>query len=370
MRLTPVHDLVRSLRLATVLAAVWTSACDAAVEDDTDTTPKPSALEVIGYFADNYGDHVRITATKWGAATIVRHDNGANEAITQNPPDDPWNPDKFNKVVWTEPAQGSFWVCFVDFGLATADEAAATAKTADAAQPAQGGCGGFPWTRYFEPLELEGRWATNYGMTDDVSSIGWNSQAIISFSNAGNWAVTQNPADDPWGPSKFSKVVWTELVDDSFYYCIVDYGRDTAEEAEGSSNTADATSPETGGCASFPWTRSVPAIELHGAWSGEYGDETIDSFTWATSFSATTVVSYDNDDNYAITQNPEDDQWNPSKFNRVVWTEPVDGSFWYCIVDFGLDSAEQALASTTTADASDPVQGGCGGFPWTALSAD
>jgi hypothetical protein len=310
-----------------------------------------------------------VTGTQWGEVSVVRYDNATNTAITHNPPDAAWNPNTYGKVVWTEPSGGTFYVCTVDFGLTTAVEAELSAKVADSTHPESSGCGGFPWTRYFTPFELEGRWATDYGMTDEVSSLAWNAQAIVSFDNAANVAITQNPADDPWGPSKFSKVVWTEPTDGAFYYCIVDFGLATAAEAEASTKNADDTSPQTSGCGSFPWTRNVPALELHGAWSSAYGDEDIDSFTWASSYLSASVVSYDNARNVAVTQNAADDAYFPSKFNRVVWTEPKDGSFFYCVADYGLDSAALALGSSAEADAGDPAVGGCGGFPWTQLSA-
>ena len=57
-------------------------------------------------------------------------------------------------------------------------------------------------------------------------------------------------------------------------------------------------------------------------------------------------------------------------FNRIVWTEPDGGSFYYCTVAFGLPTLEDALNSTETADASDPeTMGSCGAFSWTKLSA-
>lgn len=106
-------------------------------------------------------------------------------------------------------------------------------------------------------------------------------------------------------------------------------------------------------------------IEIEGEWASEFGDESIDSESWGMQM----VIRYDNDDNVAITQNADDAEWSPGLFNRVVWTEPEDGAFFYCTVDFDLESAEDAEASTMTADDSDPDNSGCGGFNWTKLEA-
>ena len=99
-------------------------------------------------------------------------------------------------------------------------------------------------------------------------------------------------------------------------------------------------------------------IEIAGTWVSNFGGtERIDSETWGD----LTVIEFDNCDNVAITQNADDAEFSPGAYNRIVWTEPEADSFYYCWVDFGLDSADDARDSTATADASDPETDGCGG---------
>ncbi len=106
-------------------------------------------------------------------------------------------------------------------------------------------------------------------------------------------------------------------------------------------------------------------IETAGTWTSNFGtEETITDEAWG----AASLIEYDNDLNWAVTQNAGDDQYNPSKYNRLVWTEPNAGRFYYCTVDYGLETLAQAESSTQAADASDPASGGCGGFSWTELS--
>ena len=109
-------------------------------------------------------------------------------------------------------------------------------------------------------------------------------------------------------------------------------------------------------------------IEIAGTWVSNFGGtEPIDAETWGD----LTVIEFDNCNNVAITQNADDAEFSPGAYNRIVWTEPEAGSFYYCWVDFGLESAADARASKKTADASAPETGGCGGnFPWTQLSAE
>lgn len=109
-------------------------------------------------------------------------------------------------------------------------------------------------------------------------------------------------------------------------------------------------------------------IEIAGSWDGEFGDtEVIDSDSWAFAFETAALVAFDNRENYAITENPADAEYDPGKYNKIVWTEPEDGTFYYCTVAFGVDSPSEAEASEQEADESD-IEKGCGGFAWSKLS--
>ena len=121
--------------------------------------------------------------------------------------------------------------------------------------------------------------------------------------------------------------------------------------------------------------KSCPAvaddgIEITGDWVSNFGGtESIDSTTWGEA----AVTEFDNDENFAVTQNADDAEFSPGLFNRLVWTErdpDDDCSFYYCWVSIGRDSAADARDSDDTADASDPETTGCGGFPWTKLTPE
>ena len=109
----------------------------------------------------------------------------------------------------------------------------------------------------------------------------------------------------------------------------------------------------------------VVVIEIAGNWNSQWGEENIGETHWNTA----TLISFDNSSNTAITQMPVDDEYNPSKFSKSVWTEPVDGSFYYCTFVYGLASETDALAASNTTDANDLEGEGCGGFSWTKLEA-
>jgi hypothetical protein len=107
----------------------------------------------------------------------------------------------------------------------------------------------------------------------------------------------------------------------------------------------------------------VSVIEIAGSWSSQWGDETIGETHWNTA----SLIRFDNTENTAMTQMPADDEYNPSKFSNTVWTEPVDGSFYYCTFIYGLANEADAQAASNTTDANDLDGEGCGGFPWTKL---
>ncbi len=116
-------------------------------DDNSTSTTNPPTFELIGEWDDNYGTHITITQQKWGNETLVGFDNATNVAFVQMAADDKYNPSKFAKHVWTEPVNGVFYDCWVDYGKATLDEVKASTATADASKPEEGGCAGFAWTK-------------------------------------------------------------------------------------------------------------------------------------------------------------------------------------------------------------------------------
>lgn len=104
-------------------------------------------------------------------------------------------------------------------------------------------------------ISVSGTWVTAYETVEEISDTKWDYAVIVAYDNAERFAITQNPEDDAFGPSKFNKLVWTEVVEDSFYYCMVAYGQETQADAEGTTETADESGVETDGCGGFSWTK-------------------------------------------------------------------------------------------------------------------
>ena len=128
---------------------------------------------------------------------------------------------------------------------------------------------------------------------------------------------------------------------------------------------------DSGDDSSSSSSTTTTELELIGSWTNNYdGTETITEESWDNGYSVVAISSYDNDQNWAVVQSPEDDEYTPNQYSKIVWTEEDAGVVHYCTVSFGLDTLEQAEASEDTSDNSAPADGGCGGFPWTSLTAN
>lgn len=116
-------------------------------------------------------------------------------------------------------------------------------------------------------------------------------------------------------------------------------------------------------------------LEISGQWFSDFGDsEIINNATWIQEGEGWNIdyiiIDFSNKDNWVVTQNSLSDNYDPLKFNLIVWTEPKsETSFYYCVVDYGLNTEEAARLSTVDYDLDDLHNNGCGGYPWTKLIA-
>lgn len=115
-----------------------------------------------------------------------------------------------------------------------------------------------------------------------------------------------------------------------------------------------------------PPTNDTPPIEIEGHWQSEFGEETIAGDTW-NGYCEQRISSYDNDLREAIIETIADDVTGcQGGYSRVVWTEIIDDSFYYCVEVFGQSSADEAQTADGEADPTD-LDAGCSGYPWSAL---
>jgi hypothetical protein len=109
-------------------------------------------------------------------------------------------------------------------------------------------------------IEVAGSWSSDFG-DETIDDTMWNGASIVSFDNAANEVITQDPpSEDDAGveiDGAFNKIVWTEVEGDAFYYCWVSFGQPTAADADANAMAFDDSDPDTGGCgdSDFPWTK-------------------------------------------------------------------------------------------------------------------
>ncbi|MEE2780110.1 MAG: hypothetical protein VYE15_06285 [Myxococcota bacterium] len=136
----------------------------------------------------------------------------------------------------------------------------------------------------------------------------------------------------------------------------------------GGQSAPDGVATESDGAAPLEDSGSadpVYDIEIGGEWvSGSGNGVTITDTSWGSA----SIVQYDNTENWAVVGFPADDPFNGGMFGRFVWTDVVDDSFYHCPVLQGAATVEEALASTATADATDPSSEGCNSGPWFSLT--
>lgn len=108
---------------------------------------EPDALEIRGHYVDNFGFDVDIGDKLWNGSGIIEYDNEQNVVYTQYPCDDAFNPNKFAKIVYTEPERGSFYYCMIEYSAESLDAAKLSEKVADESALDTDGCGGFAWSK-------------------------------------------------------------------------------------------------------------------------------------------------------------------------------------------------------------------------------
>jgi len=214
------------------------------------------ALAIRGLWATNFGFEEAVSSSLWGSADVRAYDNEARWAVVQNPDDDPWNPAKFARHVWTpQDAGGAFHTCTSAHGLDTLDEALATAGVYDDTAPDVGGCGelDFPWTWMAPAIAIAGIWRDAYDVEIAITSFSWGDDEVVAYGNPTEepgWAVVATG-------SGFDRLAFVGPSAAGIDVCVVAADLASAEEGSAASAALDWTDPATGGCHDGPWRRLV-----------------------------------------------------------------------------------------------------------------
>ncbi len=231
-----------------------------------------------------------------------------------------------------------------------ADAATAVdAATLDAARQAQ--------------LAVIGHWHTQFAYTEIITATEWTGTTIVEYDNDTRVAYVQNSSTPEMPIPGFSKYTWTEIQSGGFHYCTVEYGLPTLAAAKTSTKTVDA-SDLAGGCNGFEWTHMGPVIEIEGQYKAANDDNVAIT---SDKLGANTIESYDNPNQTAVVGVSGEGDAGVQSYNKLVWATPEAKKVYLCFVAEGFDSAEQAAASTATAD-STQLETGCNGQAWSLLN--
>jgi hypothetical protein len=117
------------------------------------------------------------------------------------------------------------------------------------------------------------------------------------------------------------------------------------------------------------------ALAITGSYTDGFGAQhEIASDTWAVTgdmgagpvTSTFLLTRYDNTSHWVVGQNDATNQFNAGQWSRFDWAT-VGAILYFCQTRYNAADEAEALAATP-ADPTDPVAGGCSGFPWTVLT--
>ena len=108
----------------------------------------------------------------------------------------------------------------------------------------------------------------------------WSGAAISRWDEADRIVIVQASQGTEPNPGSYAKIVYTEVVDYSFYFCVVASGKETVEDALMDRVVANAENPGEEGCANFdviiggtPWMHLTRILETEGEGDGSADEE-------------------------------------------------------------------------------------------------
>jgi len=116
------------------------------------------------------------------------------------------------------------------------------------------GCDSTPSSSKDSGFELVGRWSSGFD-DEAITETRWDSfclQAVRRYSNLDNVAILETTGGEGC-TTGFGRVIWTDIVDDSFNYCTTAFGEPTADDASKAPATA-VSDDLASGCGGFPWS--------------------------------------------------------------------------------------------------------------------
>jgi len=136
---------------------------------------------------------------------------------------------------------------------------------------------------------------------------------------------------------------------------------DASSDATAEAGTADAGTVDAG-------DGNDSELEIAGEFHDEFGDWLFTDSTWELSYggdvSAYSIESFSNQDDYLIALADEDNLYDASLFQKLMWIEDGDSLYTCTATGTGVETLDEALEATAGVD---DLEAGCGGFPWSFI---
>jgi len=227
-----------------------------------------------------------------------------------------------------------------------------------------------------ETLPLIGHYMTDWGTAITVTSTTWYSMSSYGDSASAidsygaNYVIMQNPADDAYNPSKWSKVEWHGEGAAGFSYCTTVYDATTKEEAL-NRDTDDIydENDASGGCGASGFAHTVASpynMPNRGTFLDNWGSYiTITDDTWYSGKDYSTIDIYGSNVAVVLTS---PNAYNPNTYSKLRF-HTVGSGFGYCTTAYGLEDLTTAFNAAEVYNASDATSGcGASGFGHTVAS--
>jgi hypothetical protein len=339
-----------------------------------DITPGQTAYRFpVGSYEDD--DHYPhdLSAATWASGTshytLLQINKVKRYVVARNGSTNAWNPGLYSRFDWTTDGHGKLYYCQSADDKNSAAEAEAV-TTADPADPASGGCGGFAWSGLTELDTIPGSFVDNWNGTHTINAGQWTNGLsryhLVKLKGSASYLIALNGSDNAWNPGKYSRFDWTKAADGALYYCQSAYDKATAAEAE-AVTAADPADPANGGCGGFAWSRLTAFSALIGNFVDNWqSTHTIDATRWVNGQSRYEITMIDTGAKYLLARNGSGNTYNPGQYSRFDWTIS-DGETYYCQIAY--DKSTQAEAEAVTSADTGNLSAGCAGFGWSKLNA-
>ena len=201
-------------------------------------------------------------------------------------------------------------------------------------------------------------WVIADGNDSVVYDIGGSGDGI-NFFNGPNFFMASNSADPE--NVEWIRVDW-KTINDEINICLTATGLASREEALAAGTGFDQAVSCTSG---WMVLHNLPPIEIEGEYEAGGIDIDINSVWWQIDDDLHNIVEFNNDDQWAITQNAAENGSDAELFSRFEWVIEED-SLWTCqVISNAVDETE--AAEPTATNSSDPANSGCNGGPWIEL---